>query len=570
MLNWLVLKLQRLTWPISRKLWCCFGFIFILFALNGSLIFTIQLKLTDLDNHEGIRAETLRTIQELRRDLKSQGEVFSEAIFITGNKAVNDSFAGQISSTLQKLRQQRELFGVQGARQMDAFSTSYRQVLINSGRLRDLINRDLSAAQQEWAAFSELFKVATADLDSFFNSQVQLVQGLTKEKSDLFRLNLYIIGASLVLTLALGALVAWLFSRCVSRPLRQIQVYLDRIAEGDLSGHVQIANRDELGRLAYVLNRAIANLREVIGGVRVSENLKELAQHLASSSHQQATGSNEQLYNVQHIIGNMQELTLRAEQISHSVESVAEASELSARRTADLNAVANEAGQVAGQMQTVVSETIESMAAVGETVVNLAEGLNQLSAKSRQINTVVEIISGIANEVHLLALNAAIEAAGAGQHGERFKVVANEIRGLANRTKDSTSQISALIQLVQRAAVDAQREAEQTSHKAQSVTLANQNLVQAVAGMNVAVLETVTVAGQIYDAAREVDYQVATIRQAVQDQMKASFQVNEALHGIGKMAQENAVVSEKIASSTGNLDEISARLVTIMGGISLT
>lgn len=569
MLKWLTLRIQHLSWPISRKFWLSIGLILTLFVLNGSLIFGIQMQVATLDGQEYHKARLVEELQDLRRLLKAQTDLFADAIFISGQKNFSNNLGGDISAILVDLRTRQAELGPEGLPLFQSLTDSYREVLTNLGQLREVLSQDVIKARQQWPTYAALFQATSRDLDNLYNQQFQTRQRLSRDKTNLIWLSLGVIGLSAVVSLLFGVLLALLFSRCVGRPIEQMQVYLDKVAAGDLSGQVRVENRDELGRLSLVLNLAIANLRQVLQGARVSEELKQLAQNLNSSSYQQASGSNEQLGSVNQIIHTMQELTCRSEQISAHAVGVAQASESASHRSAELTTVANQAGVMAVQVREVVNHTIENVADVSNTVVKLTGRLAQLSQEVQQIGKVINIISGVADEVHLLALNAAIEAAGAGEHGARFRVVAGEIRNLANRTKENAGQITGLILQVQQATQQARQEAETSSSRALDVVEANQELEIVVAGMHQIVQVTVEVASKIFEATRQVDKQVDEIKIATQEQMNASLQVNSALMTIGKMAQENVTVSHQIANSTTNLDHISARLVTMLADVSL-
>ncbi len=571
MLKWLTIRVQRLQWPISRKLWFSFGLILTLFSLNSVVILTGQIEVASLDSQQYRKTQVVENLQILRRTLKAQNDLYADAIFVTGQTTVNDNFGGQVSDILRQLRTDNARLSPAGINALESVTGNYREIVTNLGRLRELLSLgSQQATQQEWPFFAGLFRSTFDNLEQFYAVELQAQLRLGDQKTSLQQLSLFGAFISSVVCLLLSILMALLFSRSIGRPIEQMQIYLDRVAQGNLSSQVEVINRDELGRLAYVLNLALTNLRQVIEGVRISESLQALVQDLSSSSSQQSAGSTEQLSSVREIISTMQQLTHRSEQISSSALSVANASEDTALRTTSLKAVAEHADQIAGQVGQVVNHTINSVAQVNDTVVVLTERLVELTHKAKQISQVVDIISNVANEVHLLALNASIEAAAAGEYGHRFRVVAGEVRNLATRTKDSAGQVTHLVGLVQEAVQQARLEAQATDQRTRDVMQANRQLEFVAASMSGIVQQTVTVATEIFEAARQMDTQAEAIKTATHEQLYSSVQVNNALLVIGKMAQENVDASERIASSTNNLDNISAQLVKTLAGISLS
>ena len=571
MLKWLVIRIQRLKWSISRKLLLAFSLILTLFIVNSVITFVVQLKINQTEQTQTRQNSLLQDSQELRRLLRSQNDLYTNVLFIQDkNFSFSDTFTGEISDSLRRLQLRKEELGPQASILLGAFASSYRQVLVAVSPIADQVSQgNILQARQTWPTTSELFKTASRDLDNFYNLQVQAYHDLDQHKGILLQFSLIFIVLLGLLSLLIGAGLAYLFNRCIGRPLYELQACLDEVATGNLNRTVRVENQDELGRLAQALNMAVANLRQVINGVRIGEHLQTLVQNLSSSSSQQATGSTQQLSSTTEIIQAMAQLTLRAEHISANALTVANTSQQTSSQMAALQQVANRAGQMIGEVQSVVSNTVEQVGKVNQTLTNLNIEMAQLNIQSVEIDGVIDIIANITEEVHLLALNAAIEAASAGQYGERFKVIAGEIKSLANRTKHNTAQITGLIQLVQHSAQQVTNQTQEACGVAEEVVLLNRQLATIILAMNSVVSQTVTVAGEVGQATHLTDVQVEEIRQATHDQMSASVQINQALQSIGHMAQENVINTQTIATSTSHLDTISAQLVKTLAGINL-
>ncbi|GAB4265571.1 MAG: hypothetical protein Kow0092_17960 [Deferrisomatales bacterium] len=254
---------------------------------------------------------------------------------------------------------------------------------------------------------------------------------------------------SLAVSLVLVVGVVYLCVRLlVLRPLFHVVRGAQRMAQGDLSQPVEAAGQDEMARLGEHLNTLRAHLR---GSLQESnavaealaqavEELDRSSEHLVTIAMEQSSGAAEQASAVQEATTTSEEIAATSNEISANVESVEQ--------------VAEETYNAGIKGREAVRAAIEGMAQVKTNVKSLADATLDLGSKSQKIGGIVDIIDEISEQTHLLALNAAIEAAGAGEHGKRFSVVAAEIRRLAERTVEATAQIKGLIEEIQNSTND--------------------------------------------------------------------------------------------------------------------
>ncbi|WP_129628076.1 methyl-accepting chemotaxis protein [Candidatus Oscillochloris fontis] len=286
------------------------------------------------------------------------------------------------------------------------------------------------------------------------------------------------------------------------------------------------------GRAQELLNKTEQLMEKNIQQVELGSELAAAAAEMQMTSQQQAGGAADQASAVSQVSTTIEQLGSTARQIAQASEHVA----LAAQQTLEN----------LSSGQSAVDESIQAMERIRGRVQDVSSRVLSLGERSQQIGEIIDLIDDISDETHLLALNAAIEAAGAGEHGRRFAVVAAEVKSLANRTLAAAKEVKGVIAEIRQATSVAVLAAEEGSKAVErGVELAHR-------------------AGQVMDSivmvAERTAQSAAEIGLATAQQQSASEQVVETMREVAEVARQSALGARQMAESAATLTAIADRL----------
>jgi methyl-accepting chemotaxis protein len=345
--------------------------------------------------------------------------------------------------------------------------------------------------------------------------------------------------SSLGFGLALCGLLILVFPRMITGPLYRVIGAIEDLAggEGDLTLRLNVESRDELGRLAGSLNQFLEKLHDLIGRVAVtSSQVRESSDRLL-----QLNGQTQEMVTNQHMSTDM--VATAVNEMSATVQEVAKSASTAAQAASQADA---DARQGSGR----VNSTTIAIRELAQDVEQATGVIHTLKSEAEGVGSVLDVIRGIAEQTNLLALNAAIEAARAGEQGRGFAVVADEVRTLASRTQQSTTEIQEMIERLQGGAQDAVAVMDAGREKFQkSVELAES------AGQS---LNEIT---QAVAAIRDMNAQIAS---AAEEQSTVTEDINRNVTEISASSDHTSQVSAQAAQASSILSEHAQELDQIV------
>ncbi len=401
-----------------------------------------------------------------------------------------------------------------------ALRTQTKEAALRANKLNSKVIEMAKAFDTEGATALLLKEAdpATQQWQKLLSDGIALQKGVNKRDAGAARASFasarLLMLALTALALALGAALAWLVSRSITRPINAAVKVAQSVADGDLSVHIATGAADETGQLLRALKAMTQSLHSIVGQVRSG------ADTIVTASSQIATGN--------------LDLSSRTEQQASSLEETASSME-------EFHSTVRQNAENARQANGLAASATEVALRGGAVVGQVVQTMESINASSKKIVDIIGVIDGIAFQTNILALNAAVEAARAGEQGRGFAVVASEVRNLAQRSAAAAKEIKELI---------------------------GDSVAKVDAGARL-VGQAGSTMGEIVASVQRVSDIMAEISSASHEQQAGIEQINEAITQMDAVTQQNAALVEEAAAAAESMQEQAGSLAQVVSVFKL-
>ncbi|MCL2876425.1 MAG: methyl-accepting chemotaxis protein [Betaproteobacteria bacterium] len=341
------------------------------------------------------------------------------------------------------------------------------------------------------------------------------------------------------IAIALVIVLCLITLKAIFTPIGKLSKTIVEVAKNrDLSLRVDYSTDDEIGEVVLRFNQLMEELQSSLKKItgQVNDVTHEVGAMNAAAK-QVATSSESQSSSTSAMAASVEEMTVSINTVSASAH--------------DAQVIAHDAGNDSEEGGKIIERTVAEMGAIARIVAEASNAIQALGKESQEISSVVQVIKEVADQTNLLALNAAIEAARAGEQGRGFAVVADEVRKLAERTAQSTCDISTMVGKIQ---VSAKGAVDEMNHVVQQV--GSGQILAKEAGERIV---------SIREGARKVSDAITEISNALKEQSQASCEISRHVETIAQMTEENSATAEKTASSAERLEQVAEGVGNAVG-----
>lgn len=406
--------------------------------------------------------------------------------------------------------------------------------------MQDLLKKQLLHADTIRVSSKEIFDNATRAINgsyALFDTLLPKMQEILSVRIDDAENTLNFAVAVVLLVMVIVAYLFAGFFFSVQNGVTQISSVMERLSDGDLNVRLNLSTRDELVQIAHSVNKMIENFSHVVGQIiSSSDQVASSSEELSAITEQTGQSMSQQQFQTEDVAAAMSEMAESAQDVSENISNTVQA--------------ANQAHKETAIGQQMVDESIQAVQKLSDQIESASEVIHELEQDSENINAVLDVIKGLAEQTNLLALNAAIEAARAGEQGRGFAVVADEVRTLAGRTQESTEEINQVIENLQKGSRKAVQVMSQSRKEAYEVVVQAKKAGESLANISLAVARI-----------NDMSLQIA---QVTEKQNMTCKEINKSIMDISKMSNETSVGAKETYYASQDLARLGNELQTLV------
>ncbi|MBW2077970.1 MAG: methyl-accepting chemotaxis protein [Deltaproteobacteria bacterium] len=360
---------------------------------------------------------------------------------------------------------------------------------------------------------------------------------------------------SSALAMASGVIFGSVFSRSLVRRLNNLSNVAREISQGDLSREIPLLSQDEVRNLEEIFALMVSHLRGMLSEMKnasqqvqeTNENLIKLAKKVLENSHkidQSATA----------IAKGSEEQTLIVQKTSLKVDDGLKEMDEIVKQSADIVSKINEARHKTETGEINARETLNHLQEVLKQMVEYTKPIYRLSNKVEKIQLVIKVMDEIAQKTDLLSLNASIEATRAGEMGKGFALVANEIRSMAENSKQSSQEIETIVQGI----LEDNKAVIETLSKSQAGINKGREIIHGI----------VDTFGEMLSGVKDIFLKVQEMEEVTEKQARQMRGLLSYFQDLSRLAQENFVSTQKTTIATKSQEKDMKEIVNAMQSLN--
>ncbi|MFN3093410.1 methyl-accepting chemotaxis protein [Bacillus pumilus] len=350
------------------------------------------------------------------------------------------------------------------------------------------------------------------------------------------KLTIYITVASAIVLIG-GLFFSFIMGRRIAKPARSLMESANRIADGDLTGMVEVESKDEIGQLAASFQKMQGRIKELIAKIsnsssevsKMSSQLRTVTNESSQSAQQVSEAMTNMSEGINDSVANITDCTTSVAEIDTQIEGVT-------KEVDEMKSVSSDVQEQSESGQKLVNHVLEHLNMLHDKMTNSKQAAEELQSHSTEIESVISIITDISAQTNLLALNASIEAARVGEEGKGFAVVADEVRKLAEQSADAAKTVSDLVIGTQE---NSQRVLESVEESSKAVEEGREQMEGT--SQNFAL---------IYDGVSQFSRRTNNLLASIKQVEQAYQTISTSIEQISVVSEEHAASSQEVAAAT--------------------
>ncbi|MCS6126540.1 HAMP domain-containing protein [Shewanella baltica] len=521
---------------IFKKVIAIFILAVIIFALNLSIsVISINKNRTTLNYMEQQVYQRVELANQNVFFIQRLDELYTQSVSFADEDLLTN--AGTMYESLRKNLQQLDNVDPSQANQLNNLSaklTRYNDMTIKlaKGMLAGTI--DMANIGQISQEKSQAYEAVLNEIQNYKQEKVLEFKQSIKEAGDRSEQSLWLTLSIGIALLIVMFIVTIAIARAISSSARNVAQSLSELADGkgDLSHKLNVSGSDELGQVSSNFNRFLGLLGDSI------RRVVNVTDPLLASSHSLKLRMEDATHATQRQSHDASAVQVSMEDMRHSVIEISQ----NARQAASAAQIAE---KEAMQGMTVVQRTIDISQELNTGIQAASNSINELARDTENVTSILNVITSIAEQTNLLALNAAIEAARAGEQGRGFAVVADEVRALASKTADATTEIRHVLQNLKTAAISsvstmnvAMSKSSENETNAQNTGSALKSIQQQIVSINSMNTHIASATEEQASVASQVVDNVVNMNASFEQTLQILSQVRNVSEGLVDFADE--------------------------------